>query len=306
MAKEDHWTEWWVMVPPEGILAASALLEDLGLGGLAIHDPHMQPDRQTFSDYYTPGEAGLARVSVYAPSLYDTGMADQIKAIAHILLESYEPVLTGRADHQESVWLNAYKQFFHPFLVQDTFWVAPPWEVPQETSRRPMVILDPGGAFGTGLHPTTKMVLDWLPHLVQNEALVIDVGCGSGILSLASLQLGARFVYALDPDRAAIEATIQNARHNGTSALQVIRGYLGQVSLPAADLVLANLVAQLIIDQATDLQTLVAPSGHIVFSGILSSRVTEVQKVLKDQGITILQSETQAEWATILGQKREG
>ncbi len=171
-------------------------------------------------------------------------------------------------------WVRAWMDTFHPMRFGERLWVCPSHHAPPDP-HAVNLLLDPGLAFGTGTHPTTALCLEWLDAQPPTGARVLDFGCGSGILAIAAARLGAAEVHATDIDPQALEATRDNAERNGV-AEQL------QICLPQAlpsvqfDLVLANILANPLIDLAEDLAARVVPGGRIVLSGILREQADAV------------------------------
>jgi ribosomal protein L11 methyltransferase len=166
---------------------------------------------------------------------------------------------------------------YKPLQVGHGLWVVPSWcEMPEPDAVN--IILDPGLAFGTGDHPTTSLCLEWLADQTLTNKMILDYGCGSGILSIAALKLGAREAYAVDIDAQALEVTRRNAVHNGIhSGLNVML----PSELPAdlqADIVIANILFGTLIELAPQIKTRVRPGGWLVLSGLLGNdQATEVR-----------------------------
>jgi len=163
-------------------------------------------------------------------------------------------------------WAERWKRFHSPVLVGGRLWVRPPWEEP---AVRPAVIdlvIDPGRAFGTGAHATTRLCLELLLEVELKGRSFCDLGCGSGVLSIAAAKLGAGPVTALDSDRLAVEATLGNARDNGVALEQVRRANLREESCPRADIVAANLMRPLLLRVAELMED---PPGALIVSGVL-------------------------------------
>ncbi len=173
-------------------------------------------------------------------------------------------------------WRDAYKQFFRPFALTPTIVMAPPWEEYRAAEGRRVLWMDPGRAFGTGLHATTQLVAEALEGRAFAGAEVLDVGTGSGILALAALLLGAERAVAIDDDPEVIDVARENAEKNGLSArIEVSLTPLAEVPGRFA-LVVANIRAGTLIDMAADLRAKVAPGGLLVLSGILATERDEV------------------------------
>lgn len=165
----------------------------------------------------------------------------------------------------EADWVRQGLEGLEPILVEGRLWVVPSWKTPP-TGDLPMILLDPGAAFGTGTHPTTNLCLRRLVHRIGGGERVLDYGCGSGILALAAARLGASCVTAVDIDPDALAATRENARKNGISLAVIHPDHLPAIQV---DLLVANILAPPLITLAPRLTSLVAPGGTILLSGIL-------------------------------------
>jgi ribosomal protein L11 methyltransferase len=177
---------------------------------------------------------------------------------------------------QDQDWEQAYKQHFHPLQCAPNLWIVPSWSEPPDPGAT-IIQLDPGLAFGTGSHPTTALCLAWLGARDGDYHRVIDYGCGSGILAIAAIKLGAQKVTAVDIDTQALTACKSNMRVNGINSEQI------QVVLPegmkasTADLLIANILAGPLVNLASRFAELVRPGGQILLSGILDTQLEELQ-----------------------------
>ena len=169
-------------------------------------------------------------------------------------------------------WAERWKRFHAPVLVAGRLYVRPPWEEPAVRPGVEEIVIDPGAAFGTGSHPTTRMCLELLVELEPSGSLC-DLGCGSGVLAIAAAKLGFAPVIALDSDRDAVEATLVNARANGVELDTVERANLREQGPPAARVVLANLMRPLLLQVAGLMKE--APEAMVV-SGLLAEEADEV------------------------------
>lgn len=174
----------------------------------------------------------------------------------------------------EEDWQQNYRKSVQPICIANKLWICPSWQEPTEP-QKPHIILDPGLAFGTGTHPTTALCLEWLTTQIRTGDRVIDYGCGSGILAIAALKLGAKEVWAVDHDLQALEATRENARRNqcSTSLHTVL-----PMDLPPilADTLIANILANPLIEMAAQLTQLIRSGGQLALSGILTGQVNPV------------------------------
>jgi len=232
----------------------------------AADQPLFEPD---------PGETPLWS-STRVVALFDAGL-DQAD-LQRRLGEAFGPSAAQRlrADILEDRdWERAWLDDFHPMQFGERLWICPAGQRPQGQDDAVIIDLDPGLAFGTGTHPTTALCLQWLDAHPPVERQVLDYGCGSGILSIAALKLGAASVWATDIDEQALWATRENARRNDVA--ERLSTCLPQ-DLPKqqTDLLLANILANPLIELAEDLAALVRPGGDLVLSGILADQTDAV------------------------------
>jgi ribosomal protein L11 methyltransferase len=198
-------------------------------------------------------------------------------------------------------WATAWKANYRPLEVGRGLWVCPSWCQPPEPTAV-NIILDPGMAFGTGTHPTTALCLEWLSQQDLRGKVVLDYGCGSGILAIAALKLGALRAIATDIDAMSLEVTRENARRNGVAASL-------ETALPAdlspatsADIVVANILAGALIDLADTLIGRLKPGGAIALSGVLGTQTDEVSE--RYAPAVPLKIRQRDEWALLTGQRR--
>ena len=196
-------------------------------------------------------------------------------------------------------WQNSYQHHFKPVEVGKRLWIVPSWHeapVPDAVN----ITLDPGMAFGTGGHATTALCLAWLADMPLNQWRVIDFGCGSGILAIAALKLGASHVQAVDIDQQAILAAEENCRINGIATEQVMIGKPEQLANHKVDLLMANILCQPLIELHDQLSGLVKAGGKILLSGILKEQVETLQSVYQDS-FDLDPPQTRDDWARISG-----
>ena len=207
---------------------------------------------------------------------------------------------------EDEDWMASWKQHYHPIPIGQRLLVLPVWIEPYDPQRIP-VRIDPSMAFGTGTHPTTQLCLEMVERYTQPGQAVIDVGCGSGILSIATLNLGASHALGVDIDNAAIRSTRENAAANavlakletGLGSVDEIRQ--GQFSIRQAPLVLANILAPVIIRLfAAGLAELVEPGGVMVLSGILAEQAGGVKEAALASGLKFIEMAQMGDWVAIV------
>lgn len=212
----------------------------------------------------------------------------------------------------DSVWLNAWKEAYKPFPVGSRLLVRPSWEDDFDANGRNVLSLDPGMAFGTGSHPTTRMCLEFIDELVNKGDSVLDLGCGSGILSIAALILGAKDAVAVDIDPIAESIAYENAALNGIgkNKYTVLTGDVltdsslrQKLEAKRYPIVTANIVASVIIALAPYAAKLMLPGGKFITSGIIDTREEEVKAAIAASGLNILEVRRGGDWRAILAEK---
>lgn len=197
-------------------------------------------------------------------------------------------------------WQQSLKQHFQPINFGDRLWICPTWSEPPKTNAA-IVMLDPGLAFGTGAHATTRLCLDWLAENNIVGKNIIDYGCGSGILAIAALKLGAKEVWAVDIDEQALIATQRNARQNHIQEKLTI-GLPEQLPSIKADIIIANILAKPLQQLVEHFANLLNPHGQIVLSGLTGAQLDEVCQTY-EKWFTQLESVTQENWVRISGKR---
>jgi ribosomal protein L11 methyltransferase len=247
-----------------------------------------------------------ATIRAYVPVLDAAGTrratATVTEALGHLQAFGLRPIGDLRTrEVDEADWAEAWKDHFHVLHVGHRLIIKPSWRKHRRTADEVVIDLDPGMAFGTGLHPTTRLCLEALEDRARRGPLgrTLDVGCGSGILSIAAVLLGATRVLGVDIDPIAIEATVANARHNRVG--KRIRAREGSVPTGEGpfDLVLANLIAGILIELAPSLMEELLPGGTMVASGIFIDREPEVRRALEAAGLEIREAWHDADWVAL-------
>lgn len=204
---------------------------------------------------------------------------------------------------EDKDWEREWMDNFHPMRFGERLWICPSWrEIPDPEAIN--VMLDPGLAFGTGTHPTTALCLEWLEGLDLEGKTVIDFGCGSGILAIAAIKLGAKQVIGIDIDPQALQASKENAKRNGV--LDQLEVYLPQDQPEGlvADVVVANILAGPLRELSPVIKGLIAPNGLLAMSGVLDTQAEDVATYYRDE-LHIDPIVEQSEWCRISGRKRD-
>lgn len=234
--------------------------------GDAADQPIFEPDCETTPLWEQTVVTALFTLDV---DIEKTWMALQ-KSVSANVLATRQLDFVG-----EKNWLEDYKQDWHPLKFGNNLWICPSWKtVPDKNAI--IVELDPGMAFGTGTHATTALCLEWLEANCKDINQLIDYGCGSGILAIAAVKLGAKQVIAVDNDPQALQASVENAKRNQIAATTLLALLPEQVEAPQADVLIANILAKPLLELAEKFSTLLKPGGHLVLSGILQEQTEQV------------------------------
>ena len=263
------WLQLTFHVDLEEAQNLSDLLSELGAAAVTMQDGADQP-------LYEPplGTTPLWQHTCVSGLFPADSDPDQLRAeltdlLAPKPLPHWEETIIKDQD-----WERAWMEDFHPMQFGRRLWIVPSWYEPPE-SDAVNILLDPGLAFGSGTHPTTRLCLEWLDGQDLRNRTVIDYGCGSGILAIAAAKLGAKEVLAVDNDPQALQATLDNANRNGVS--KRIHTFLPE-TLPdiKADILVANILSSPLVSLAPTFSSLVKPNGDIALSGILPEQADEV------------------------------
>lgn len=314
-----RWARFSVSAPLSFVEAVSAVILETGCGGVEIVDPGAVSS-DPFADRGAAATPGPVAVAGYLPvdDRLEPTLAD-LRRRVDILCESGlevgpEIVVTTLADE---TWASAWKAYFKPVRVGERLVIKPSWETWDRAPGDLVIDLDPGMAFGTGLHPSTQLCLRLLeqsvaqasacvpnpqrPTLHPTGLRVLDWGTGSGILAIAAVLLGAREVTAIDLDPVAIGVARENVERNGLQGQVAVRygSIEDQPPTPAFDLVLANIVADPIIAGAGDLRSRLAPGGAAIIGGIIDRREAEVVAALAACGMQVTVAARKEEWRAL-------
>ena len=299
------WLELSVVADIEAVEAISEILGRVASGGTSV-EPAFELVDEGLAAKIDPQRPATIRayVPLLNPAAGERAVAEASAALGHLQAFELRPIgeLTTRVVH-EADWADAWKAHFPVLRVGRRLVVRPTWRRQRAAPEDVVLALDPGMAFGTGLHPTTRLCLAAVERLADDDRIsgrrVLDVGCGSGILAIAAARLGAERVIAIDTDPIAVEATLANARRNRVS--RRLRARLG--TLPSGtgpfDVVLANLIASLLVGLAPALHDELAPGGTIVGSGIFVDRAAEVRSAFEAAGLSIRESTSEGEWVAL-------
>ena len=314
------WNQFRLKTTTEAEDIVSSMLADLGIEGVQIEDkiPLTQQDKeQMFVDILPdiPEDDGVAYLTFYLDPDLDAGTI--LAQVREEMEQMRASVDVGDATIEESEtedvdWVNNWKQYFHQFYIDDIL-VIPSWEdVKAEDSDKLVIHIDPGTAFGTGMHETTQLCIRALRKYVKNGDLVLDVGCGSGILGMLALKFGAGHSIGTDLDPCALDATHENMEVNGIAKDQykVMIGNIiddkdvqDAVGYEKYDIVLANILADVLEPLTPVIVHQMKPGAVYITSGIIEDKETVVTEAVKAAGLEVLEVNHQGEWVSVVARK---
>ncbi|HLG71032.1 MAG TPA: 50S ribosomal protein L11 methyltransferase [Chloroflexota bacterium] len=295
-----NWLELSVEASHEASEAAYAVMSRHASGGVSIEEPVSQDvdGENARIDYERP-----VILRAYVP--VDGAEAANARAIEEGLWHLSRIDVTGSIGQvtsrelREEDWANAWKEHYHTRKVGRRLVIKPSWLSYEPAADEVVVELDPGMAFGTGLHPTTDSCLQLLEDLVHGGERVLDLGTGSGILSLAAAGLGCGPILALDVEPIAVETAASNTRSLG-SGIVVRQGTLPLAAPQQFDLVLANIIARVLVDLASELAAVLAPSGRLLASGIIAEKEGDVLNAFSAVGLAVERRVQSGDWVTLV------
>ena len=296
----SDWIELSIETPPEYVEPLTEIFFRYGEGGVAVEQPGgfnpdegeepPTPDRVTVKTYL-PRDASADRRRAQIDV--------SVRLVAHLAPVSE---LRERLVSEED-WQDNWKEFFYTLRVGKRIVICPTWREHDPQPDDVVVHLDPGMAFGTGHHPTTRMCIETIERIMPRGARVLDLGCGSAILSIAAQKLGAESVVGLEIDPIAAGAGYSNVGMNDLrNSVDIVNGTLPSPKAPAEhfDLIVANISAKVIIDLAARVAECAAPGAKIIASGIIEKHVPDVTRALENTGMTIEDQLVDGDWIALI------
>lgn len=310
------WSEVSIHTTHEATEAVANILHEAGASGVVIEDS-AEPDRIHEDQYGEiwaldkndfPEEGVILKAYLSVNSFLIETVKDielSIEGLSKFGLDVGKNAIQMNEVDEED-WATAWKKYYHPVKISGRFTIVPTWEqyVPVESDEL-IIELDPGMAFGTGTHPTTVLCLQALEKYVKPGDTVVDVGTGSGVLSIGAALLGASHVHALDLDQVAVIAAKDNIKLNQVeTTVTVVHGNLLESIKEPADIIIANILAEVIISFSQDAYTILPEDGLFIVSGIIGQKRDLVKDDLVRKGFEIIESVLMEDWVAIIARKR--
>jgi len=302
------WYKIEIHTETETVDILTYLLEENGIEGAVIEDPNdfMFSDRYEGDwDYSEDTARQFDHEDVVVRVFVDKDIdktVDLIKELLNTIKGNGLNIGSGKIEYEivdDEAWKDKWKEYFKPFKIGSRIVIKPTWEDYQSESDDIVIEMDPGSAFGSGTHETTSMCVRLVEGILKPSDTVYDIGCGTGIIGLAAAKLGAKSVIGVDIAEEAIIATNENAKHNGIDDIVEARlGNLTDVLSDKADIVVANIMADIIIMMTETIEQFIKPGGYFVTSGIVEGRQSDVLDVLKAK-FEIVEHLNEGEWHAV-------
>jgi ribosomal protein L11 methyltransferase len=309
------WSEIKIVIDEKDIEVVEGILYAMDIKGLSIEDPKDILEREQgpltwdFADINI-FEYGKDKAVLKAYFHEEIDKDEIVKEIEErirgleeygIRLENY--VVTSSTVREED-WANNWKKYYKPTKVGERFLIRPLWEEYTAEEGEIVISMDPGMAFGTGTHETTRMCLEALERYIRQDTRVLDIGTGSGILAIGASLLGAREVVGVDLDPVAVASAKENVGYNHLDNVQILEGNLMEVVEGEADIIVANIIAEIIVVLIDDVHKKLQADGVFISSGIIKEKEELVTRKLLDSGFFVKETNYQGEWVCIVAIKK--
>ncbi|MFD3157590.1 50S ribosomal protein L11 methyltransferase [Haloimpatiens sp. FM7330] len=310
-----EWIEVTIITSSEAVEPVSGILYNTGVQGIAIQDSQdiefkkKNPgDWDYFDEKLLNIKSGAVIKGYYKnDEKFDTYfkyIEKSVKNLHNFDIDEGEGIVTSNKVNEED-WENNWKKYYKPTKVGERVVVKPLWEKYKVENDEIVVELDPGMAFGTGTHETTRMCIKALEKYVKEDSIVFDIGTGSGILSISAAKLKAKKAIGVDLDPVAVDSAKKNVSYNDIDNIEILHGNLMDVVDGEADIVIANIIADVIIMLSEDVGRFIKDNGYFISSGILVERKDEVIKKLTECNFEIIEVNVDGEWCCIVAKERK-
>lgn len=313
-----NWTEVVISTNTAGIEPITGALLNIGITGVQIENPEdfnaFLEGTETYWDYVDESlmhlKEGETRMTVYLPeNAQGMEMLKSLKQSLAALGDGFGTLALQVNNVREEDWENNWKQFFKPFPVGEKILIKPTWEKTENPENRKILEIDPGSSFGTGTHETTKLCLETLEKVISPGDSMLDLGCGSGILSIGAHLLGAEKLTMVDIDMNSVRVAKENLAQNKIPESE-ITAHCGNIIADAElkqklcktryDVVAANIVADVLKAMAPHFADFLKPDGTLILSGIISERCKEVTDVVVACGFRVIEEKEEGDWSCVV------
>ena len=313
------WNKYEISTTTEAVELISAMLMENGIDGIEINDNVQLTEEERKAMYIDfllelPEDTGMATVTFYMEDEDE----EVLKAVKEGIKELADFVNVGKgsivkSETEDKDWINNWKEFFKPFMVDDIV-IKPTWEKKKpEYEGKILIEIDPGTAFGTGMHETTQLVIRQMKKYIDNDSVVLDAGCGSGILSVIAEKLGAKSCVCVDIDENATRATVENMAVNGVADdwYKVITGNVleddkicDEIGYDRYDVVVANILADVIIPLTAKVPAQLKKGGIYITSGIINTKEADVIRTIEENpNFEIIEVTRQKDWSSVTARR---
>lgn len=307
---DKEWLELNIITSSEAVEAVTGILYNTPIKGIAIEDSEdlefkkKHPgDWDYFDETLLNVKQGAIIKGYYKDeeniNEYIDYINESINNLEKFGINKGEGIVTV-SKVNEADWENNWKKYYKATKVGSRIVVKPLWEECKLKPYELLVELDPGMAFGTGTHETTRMCIQALERYVTEEAEVFDIGTGSGILAISAAKLGAKNVLGVDLDPVAVDSAKQNVEYNNLSNIEILHGNLMEVVKGKANVVIANIIADVILFLVPEIKAFIKDNGYFISSGIIKDRSNDVINKLKENGFEVVEVNNQGEWICIV------
>ncbi len=322
------WTRFTINTTTAAVDLVVDMLADLGIEGAEILDkvPLSESDKKKmFVDILPELEPddGKATVNFYIDPDDRKGLPSDEEVIRQVLdgldeLETFVPVGDKKillSETEDKDWINNWKEFFHAFRIGEDIVIKPTWQSEEEIGVKEgdlVLEIDPGISFGTGAHETTRLCIEALRKFVRKDDLIFDVGCGSGILSIAAVKMGAKCAYAVDIDPIAVDATYENmeTNHVGKELITCEAGNIiedkalqEKAGVEKYDIVVANILADVLVPLTPVVKPCMKKGGLYITSGIIDMKENEVREAIEKAGLEVVEINHLKDWVCIVAKR---
>ncbi|HEY9062289.1 MAG TPA: 50S ribosomal protein L11 methyltransferase [Pseudobacteroides sp.] len=304
------WYEIIINTTEEASDAMSEMLTSIGAGGVAIEDPNdirkelLKPGTLDYADQAFFDNLGEdVKIKAYFSNEKNLNeliglINEKINFIGNFLDTGKGYMGYNEVDDED--WATSWKKYYKPIKIAERVVIKPSWEQYEESGGDIVIELDPGMAFGTGTHETTMMCAQLLEKYLKDGDSILDLGCGTGILSIIAYKLGAKDIKAVDIDEVAVKVATDNCKlNNADKGIEVLKGVLGDVLPFKYDVVIANIIASVIVDISESMPYYVNKEGYFLTSGIIKERKQEVLDAYASKGFKAVEILEMGEWVAI-------